>query len=388
MLVIKNAVVYKGTGEAPTVCDILCENGKIARLGVGISVPDSAETIDAGGLFAMPGIVDAHCHVGGFTTTDPGDDDLNEMSASATPEMEALYSIDPANPSFAMVRSAGITTMGVTPGSGNVICGLACAVKSYGTRVSEMCIKNGVAMKMALGGNPKGVYGKRNMLPMTRMGIASIIRTNLAKAKEYAGKKEEAAGDPEKKPSYDAGMENLCRVLRREMPIKVHCEQFDMLTIFRIADEFDIELTIEHGWGASDFYDEFGAAKNLRGVVFGPIGVELLPGECGKVDIECLAELTRRGVTCAIMTDGPVLHPEMIVEQAGEAVRTGSRHLDVLDMLTINPAKILGVEARVGSLEVGKDADIALFSGTPALDVTAMVRYTVVDGRIVYRAGS
>jgi imidazolonepropionase-like amidohydrolase len=334
----------------------------------------------------MPGIVDAHCHVGGFSTADPGGDDLNEMSANATPEMEALYSIDPSNPSFAMVRSAGITTMGVTPGSGNVICGLACAVKSYGTRVSEMCIKNDVAMKMALGGNPKGVYGKRNLLPMTRMGIASIIRTNLIKAKEYAEKKEKAAGDPEKKPAYDAGMENLCRVLRREMPIKVHCEQFDMLTIFRIADEFNIELTIEHAWGASDFYEEFAAAKNLRGVVFGPIGVDLLPGECGKVDIECLAELTRRGITCAIMTDGPVMHPEMIVEQAGEAVRTGSRHLDVLDMLTINPAKILGVEDRVGSLAVGKDADIVLFRGTPALDVTAMVQFTVIDGQIVHRA--
>lgn len=378
MLVIRNAKIYTCAGKIYEQADILIDGQKIAAIGENLDVPPQTKSIDADGLVAMPGIVDAHSHVGLFG--DGSGHDANEMTANATPEVESYYGIDIGDKAFQRVCRAGITVSAIPPGSGNVIGGMVCAVKSYGDSLEKMCIKNPVALKMALGGNPKGVYGKRNQMPMTRMGVAEIIRENLIRAKEYLAKQQRGEA-----VEYHQGMENLCKVLRREIPMKVHCEQFDMLTILRIAEEFDVELTIEHAWGASDFYDDIAASKNLRGIIFGPIGVYLTPGECGKVDIDSLIELDRRGVCCSIMTDGPVMNPDLIVCQAGELVRFGMDQQKALQMLTINPAKILGLEDRIGSLEKGKDADVVLFRGEPAIDTAARVVCTIVNGEIAYQ---
>lgn len=378
MLVIRNAKIYTCAGKIYEQADILIDGQKIAAIGENLDVPPQTKSIDADGLVAMPGIVDAHSHVGLFG--DGSGQDANEMTANATPEVESYYGIDIGDKAFQRVCRAGITVSAIPPGSGNVIGGMVCAVKSYGDSLEKMCIKNPVALKMALGGNPKGVYGKRNQMPMTRMGVAEIIRENLIRAKEYLAKQQRGEA-----VEYHQGMENLCKVLRREIPMKVHCEQFDMLTILRIAEEFDVELTIEHAWGASDFYDDLAASKNLRGIIFGPIGVYLTPGECGKVDIDSLIELDRRGVCCSIMTDGPVMNPDLIVCQAGELVRFGMDQQKALQMLTINPAKILGLEDRIGSLEKGKDADVVLFRGEPAIDTAARVVCTIVNGEIAYQ---
>lgn len=385
MLVIKNARIFTAADTDYEQGCILVEDGKIFAVGPNTVFPENVDVIDANGLFAMPGIVDAHSHIGGFGSN--GDDqDLNEMTCNATPAVESYYAIDPASKDFARAIQAGITTSVIAPGSGNVIGGLVCAVKSAGKSMREMCIKNPVALKMALGGNPKGVYGAKQQLPMTRMGVAQIIRDQLSKARVYMEKKKDADEDSSKMPAYDAGLENVCRVLRKEIPVKVHCEQFDMLTTLRIAEEFDILFTLDHAWGSTDFMQEICTAKNLVGVIYGPIGVPLLPGECGKVDIECLAELDRRGVVCAIMTDGPIMNPELIVGQAGEAVRTGTPHARALRMITINAAKIAGLDGRIGSLEPGKDADIVLFKGIPALDTAARCVMSIIDGNVVYRA--
>lgn len=378
MLVIRNAKIYTCAGKIYEQADILIDGHKIAAIGENLDVPPQTKSIDADGLVAMPGIVDAHSHVGLFG--DGSGQDANEMTANATPEVESYYGIDIGDKAFQRVCRAGITVSAIPPGSGNVIGGMVCAVKSYGDSLEKMCIKNPVALKMALGGNPKGVYGKRNQMPMTRMGVAEIIRENLIRAKEYLAKQQRGEA-----VEYHQRMENLCKVLRREIPMKVHCEQFDMLTILRIAEEFDVELTIEHAWGASDFYDDIAASKNLRGIIFGPIGVYLTPGECGKVDIDSLIELDRRGVCCSIMTDGPVMNPDLIVCQAGELVRFGMDQQKALQMLTINPAKILGLEDRIGSLEKGKDADVVLFRGEPAIDTAARVVCTIVNGEIAYQ---
>lgn len=378
MLVIRNAKIYTCAGKIYEQADILIDGQKIAAIGENLDVPPQTKSIDADGLVAMPGIVDAHSHVGLFG--DGSGQDANEMTANATPEVESYYGIDIGDKAFQRVCRAGITVSAIPPGSGNVIGGMVCAVKSYGDSLEKMCIKNPVALKMALGGNPKGVYGKRNQMPMTRMGVAEIIRENLIRAKEYLAKQQRGEA-----VEYHQGMENLCKVLRREIPMKVHCEQFDMLTILRIAEEFDVELTIEHAWGASDFYDDIAASKNLRGIIFGPIGVYLTPGECGKVDIDSLIELDRRGVCCSIMTDGPVMNPDLIVCQVGELVRFGMDQQKALQMLTINPAKILGLEDRIGSLEKGKDADVVLFRGEPAIDTAARVVCTIVNGEIAYQ---
>ena len=382
MLVIQNARIFTAADKNYERGDIAVENGKILSVGENLPVPQGAEVIDARGLFVMPGIVDAHSHVGGFG--EGNQQDLNEMTCNATPAVESFYGIDSESKDFPRIIKAGITTSVIAPGSGNVIGGMACACKSVGRSTAEMCIKNPVALKMALGGNPKGAYGAKNQLPMTRMGVAEVIRSTLFKARDYMEKQQAAKDDPAKMPPYDQGLENICKVLRREIPIKVHCEQFDMMTTLRIAEEFNIRFTLDHAWGATDFMDEICSAKNLVGVIFGPIGVSLTPGECGKVDIECLEELNRRGVTCAIMTDGPIMNPELLVGQAGEAVRMGTPHERVLRMLTINPAKIAGLEDRLGSLEPGKDADIVFFKGVPALDVAARCVRTIINGKTVY----
>ncbi len=385
MLVIKNARIFTAADKDYEKGSILIDGGKIAAIGSDLNVPEGAETIDASGLFAMPGIVDAHSHIGGFGANGE-DQDLNEMTANATAAVESYYAIDPTSKDFERALRAGITTSVIAPGSGNVIGGLVCAVKNAGGSMREICIKNPIALKMALGRNPKGVYGSKQQLPMTRMGVAQVIRDQLSKGRSYMEKQKAAEGDLSKMSPYDAALENICRVLRREIPVKVHCEQFDMLTTLRIAEEFDILFTLDHAWGSTDFMEEICTAKNLVGVIYGPIGVPLLPGECGKVDIECLAELDRRGVTCAIMTDGPIMNPEQIVGQAGEAVRTGTPHARALRMLTINPARIAGLDGRLGSLEPGKDADIVLFKGTPALDTAARCVMSIIDGKVVYRA--
>lgn len=380
MLVIQNAHIFtaaKTKKKDYKKASILIDRDKIVEVG-HFEIPTDARIIDASGLFVMPGLVDAHSHIGGFNREEQ---DLNEMTNHATPSVEAFYGIDCTSEDFQKAVKAGITTSVITPGSGNVIGGMVCAVKHKGKSSEEMCIANPVALKMAMGGNPKSVYGTRNQMPMTRMGIAQIIRDRLNKAKEYMAKKEKAKKNP---PPYDAGMENLCKVLRKEIPLKVHCEQYDMLTVIKIAEEFDIRFTLDHAWGASDFYDEICSAKGLVGVIYGPIGILLLPGECGKIDIECLAELDRRGVTCAIMTDGPILAPEMLVCQAGEAVRHGTPHERALRMITLGAAEIAGLDRRIGSIEKGKDADIAIFKGLPALDADARCVMTIIDGEIVY----
>lgn len=380
MLVIKGGKIYTSADGVVEKGNILIKDGKVA----GISTTDDwncDNVIDAEGLVVLPGIVDAHSHIGGFGS-DMSDPDLNEMTNNATPQVESIYAIDTDSGMFQRAIKEGITTSAIAPGSGNVIGGLVCAVKSHGKNINDMCIKNPIALKMALGGNPKGVYGKRNQMPMTRMGIAQVIRDYLSKGLEYMEKMK--SEDISKRPDFDYGMENICKVLNKEIPLKVHGEQFDMLTIIRIAEEFNIDFTLDHAWGASDFYDDI-TNSNCKGVIYGPIGVLLLPGECGKIDIDSLIELDRRGVDCAIMTDGPITSPDMLIVQAGEVVRFGGDIERVINMITINPARIMGVDDRVGSIEVGKDADIAIFKGTPALDTDSKVVYTIVNGEVVYK---
>lgn len=378
MLVIKDAKIFTSANRVIEKGSILIEDGKILDVGENLELPEG-EVIDGEGLVVIPGIVDAHSHISGFGA-DMEEQDLNEMTKNATPEVESIYSVDTKSPMFERAIKGGITTSAIAPGSGNVVGGLVCAVKSYGDNIEDMCIKNPIALKAALGGNPKGVYGKRNEMPMTRMGIANVLRETFIKAQEYMGKREKDKDTP-----FDQGLENVCKVLRKEIPLKVHCEQFDMLTTIRIAEEFDIDFTLDHAWGASDFYDDIIGSKNLKGVIYGPIGVLLLPGECGKIDIFSLVELDKKGVTCAIMTDGPILKPDIIVVQAGEVIRFGGDIERVINMLTINPAKILGVDDRVGSIEKGKDADLVIFDGIPALDTNANVQYTIINGKIVYK---
>ncbi len=382
MLLIKNAKIYSMVAPIIEQGDILIENNKIVKIGQGIE-EKKAEVLRADGLIALPGLVDAHTHIGGMNFSQPTHtDDLNEMTNNITPDLQAIYGIDPGSPDFAYAYQNGITTVAITPGSGNVVAGWAFAAKTYGKNIFEMCIKNPIALKVALGGNPKRVYGKRNQQPSTRMSIPVMIKDLLSRANEYLEKKEQAQRENEELPAYDRELEAVIPVLKKEIPLKIHCTQFDMLTAIEIAREFGLDFTLDHAWGASEYLEEI--IESGCKIVFGPIGSMKSLGEARLIDIESVVELDRRGVPVSLITDAPILSIDSLLHHAGEAVRAGCAVERVLRMITINAAEIIGVADRVGSLEVGKDADIVLFKGLPAYDTKAEVIATLINGKIVY----
>ena len=379
MLLIKNALLYTMEDEAPFKGDILIREGKIEQVGCDLKA-DGAEVIEASGLVATPGLIDAHLHTGGFFEDTPGD--LNEMTDPVTPQMDAIHAINVKAKDFLELSKNGITAGCFIPGSGNVIGGTGFVAKTAGKDLKEMVVRHPAVMKCALGINPKG-YGKRGQAPMTRMGVAELLRDALRKAQAYLKKKEAAGEDTEKLPPFDAKCEALIPVLKREIPLKVHCEQFDMLTTISIAKEFGCEYTIEHAWASNLYADEL--VEGGGSICFGPIQIPEGTGELTGGDVGMVRELDERGLNVCLITDGPLFGAEVLLISAGEAVRYGVPHDRALRMVTINAAKTLHVEDRMGSLKPGKDADIVLWSAVPALDTAARVLLTIVDGKVVYR---
>lgn len=381
MYVIKNALVYTMADAGVVKADILVENGKIAAIGENLN----AETvIDAAGKVVTPGFVDAHSHIGGIADLTPLGEDLNEITNPLTPELDAYYGINPKDKCFGYAIEQGITTSCLIPGSANVVCGWGMAYKSAG---EHRLIKDPVALKAAMGINPKGCYAAKKMAPMTRMAIANLMKKYLRDVKDYMAKKAAAGDDATKLPPYDLGLEHGIPVIEKKIPLKVHSYMHDMMTLLEIAKEFDILVTMDHAQGASDFADEL-ADPHVKGVVFGPTCEPLFPGEGGKLDYECCKMLDDRGVNVAVMTDGPVTAINMLLYEIGEAVRKGMDPVRALGMVTVNAARILGIEDRVGSLAVGMDADILVWSALPSLAADAVLERVIIDGKTVFNAVS
>lgn len=381
MYVIRNATVYTMEDDKARNADILVnDKGKIEKIARNINVKN-AEVIDASGKVVIPGFVDAHSHIGGVWMED---EDLNECSNPCTPEMDSYYGIDPKDKMFNIAIRNGITTSCLIPGSGNVIGGWGIVLKLNEGSIDERLLLHPACLKAATGINPKGVYSPRTQLPMTRMGIAFILRDYLRKVQEYKEKKEKAKGDKKKMPPYDLGLEHGIPVLEKKIPLKVHTYMHDMVTVVEIAREFDIYVTIDHAQGASDYYDVL-KDRHVKGVIFGPISSGLFPGEGGKIDYECCKGLDDRGIKVTVMTDGPVTPENLLICQMGEAVRRGMDPVRALGMITRNAAKILMVDDRVGTLKEGKDADLLIFETLPTLDVRANLLLTMIDGKVVYK---
>ena len=377
MYVIKNALVYTMREAGVVKADILVKDGKIAAIGENLS----AETvIDAAGKVVTPGFVDAHSHIGGIADLTPLGEDLNEITNPLTPELDAYYGINPKDRCFGYAIEQGITTSCLIPGSANVVCGWGMAYKSAG---DHRLLKDAVALKAAMGINPKGCYAAKKMAPMTRMAIANLMKKYLRDVKDYMAKKAAAGDDATKLPPYDLGLEHGIPVIEKKIPLKVHSYMHDMMTLLEIAKEFDILVTMDHAQGASDFADEL-ADPHVKGVIFGPTCEPLFPGEGGKLDYECCKMLDDRGVTVAVMTDGPVTTINMLLYEIGEAVRKGMDPVRALGMVTVNAAKILGIEDRVGSLAVGMDADILVWSALPSLAADAVLERVIIDGKTVF----
>lgn len=364
---------------------ILLSEGKIKEIGPMAQCPIASDVIDAQGRVVMPGLVDSHTHIGimedslGFEG-----DDANELTDPVTPHLRAIDGINHMDRSFAEARQWGVTTVVSGPGSGNVICGQFAALKTFGRSVDEMIIKEPCALKVAFGENPKTVYHEKNHTPSTRMATAAILREQLYKAKEYMEAWEDYNKDSEEndKPEYDMRLEAIIPALKRELIVKIHAHRADdILTAIRIAKEFNLKYTIDHateGYLMADILKE----QDVR-VILGPLLTDRSKIELKNQNIEAPGILAKQGVPVAIMTDHPCVPIQHLLLCAAVAVREGMPEYDALRAVTINAAMAAGIENRVGSLEVGKDADIILFSGHP-LDYKTKVDMTIINGKVVY----
>jgi len=357
--------------------DVLIDDGKIVSVAEQIEPQPQWRVLDLTGLYVLPGLIDSHSHAGG-TRNEPYSDDLNEMTGPLQPELNSYYGIDPEDPIFEDILQDGITSSCIVPGSGNVIGGVGIVLKSAGKSYGERIVRNPAVLKAAAGINPKAVYAAKSMAPMTRMSWSHLLRSYFRRVRTYLDAKQ--AGE---NPTYDEGLENGVLVLNKQMPLKVHAYQHDMMSILEIAQEFDFMITLDHAQGASDFLEEL-QDPHVAGVIFGPVVMGLAPGEPCKADYAALPLLDQRGVLTAVNTDAPASTGQTLIFHVGEAIRAGMEPERAIAMVTSNAAKILGCEDRIGSLEPGKDADIAVFTGYPGLNVTAENCLTIVDGEIVF----
>lgn len=381
MLCIKNGLIYTMTQKEPIKGDVLIEDGKIRGIGADLEIPEGTEVVDAEGLEVYPGFVEAHCHTGldGYGIGYEGRDycELNDL---VTPQLRAIDGINPFDPCFQHAREAGVTCIGTGPGSADVLGGTFAAVKTAGKRIDKMVVKYPVAMKCAFGENPKNCYQDKG--DTSRMTTAALLRNELFKAKAYMEKKEAAGDDVQKQPEFNLKLESLIPVLKKEIPLKAHAHQAnDIFTALRIAKEFGLDITLEHVTEGHMIADEL-AGEHVPMAV-GPTLTHATKFELQNKSWTTPGVLASMGCQVSIITDAPVIPQEYLPLCAGLAVKAGMDEFDALKAITINPAKHLGVEDRVGSLEVGKDGDVVVMSGSP-LKVESLVKWVVIDGVVVY----
>lgn len=365
MFLIKNANLVSMADIDEEIVDILTDGKIITKIGK-IDEKDypEAEVFDAMGRLVTPGIVEGHCHIGVSEQAIRSEgDDCNEFSSPIVPHMRAIDGIKPQDMAYAQAINAGVTTVVTGPGSGEVISGTFCAMKTYGRTVLDMVFRDDVAMKFAFGENPKRFFGTKGLMPMTRMGTAALMRENLQKAKIYHDKKKafENGEKDAKEPEYNAAIARLSLVFDG-MRVKMHAhQQDDIVTAIRMMEEFGLEGTIEH---CSEGYliPEVLKEKNQK-ITIGPTMVSLSKYEVRNKTFDAGKVYYDNGIEFSIMTDHPVISIEYLTTQAAHYIKHGVPAKEVLKAITINPAKFNGIDDVVGSIEVGKDADIVVWSG-------------------------
>ena len=324
------------------------------------------EVLNAGGKWLLPGFVDIHTHLGLF-----GDgvgfeaEDCNESTDPITPQLRVIDGINPMDRTFEDARNGGVTAVIVAPGSANPSAGQAAAIRTYGRRIDDMILKAPVAMKFALGENPKSTYNDRDETPVTRMATAALIRENLRKAQEYRMKQQLAQEDPDfDAPDFDMKLEALVPVLNREIQAHFHAHRLDdIFTAIRIAKEFDLDYVIIHGTEAYLAPDIM--AQEQARVVTGPNLLDRCKPELRNMSFSGPVVLTHQDVLCSICTDHPETPLQYLPLCAAMAMRSGLTRQEALAAITIQPARIAGLDKQIGSLEVGKDADLVLATGDP-----------------------
>ena len=382
MLLIKNGHIKPMVGADLPCGDVLIDDdGKIAAVGVSLTVPENCPVLDAQGRLVTPGCIDAHCHIGLDNEAVGWEGmDYNEIVDPITPQMRAIDSIYPQDEAFSLAIQGGVTTACTGPGSANVVGGTFTVIKLHGNRVDNMIIRDAVAMKCAFGENPKRCYGQGGKkAPMTRMGVAALLRELLFKTRRYM--EDKAAG---KNPGFDMKLEAMIPVLEGKLPLKAHAHRADdILTAIRIAKEFGVKLTLDHCTDGAVIADEL--AQEGYPAFVGPSLGSKTKVELTNKSFATAGALHSAGVPISIITDAPVIPLQYLPMCAGLAADAGLDREEAWKAITINPATALGIADRVGSLEAGKDADIVIWSADPITTLAAAAAITIVDGKVVYQ---
>jgi len=386
MILIKNGRILTMAGKTYEPGSLLIKEGKILQIDDKINIDQNEvpEIIDASDCWVMPGLIEAHCHIG-ITEEKKGfeGDDCNEMKEPITPYIRGLDAINPMDSAFHNAISSGITSMMIGPGSSNVVGGQFVFIKADGRCVDDMVVLEPAAMKTAFGENPKGNYNEQGVVPTTRMTMAAMLREELFSAREYLKKKEKAEKSGEE---FEADFEKECwiPVLRKKIPLKAHVHRADdILTAIRIAKEFDVDMTLDHCTEGHLIANEI-KASGFPAIV-GPTLASRNKIEVQNMDFKTPGILHKHGIKVAICTDHPVSRIQYLPICAGFAAKEGLGIEEGLKAITINAAEICRVSHRVGSLEVGKDADIAVFTGNP-MEVFTKTLFTIINGEVIYRA--
>ncbi len=376
MLAITNAKIFDGTGKKYENANLLIQDGKIQSLGEELEIGEEYTVIDAAGKIVTPGLIDVHTHLGVHEEgVGKEGQDFNETSAAATAQVRAIDGINPMEKGLEDARRFGITTVQVMPGSANVIGGEMIVLKTAGQIIDEMVIRNPSGLKAATGENPKRFHGGKGIMPTTRMGVAAILREKFIEAQSYIENRK--AGKADRKLE----LENIAKVLNKEIPLRVHAHRADdIITILRLKREFGFDLTIEHcteGHLIAPFI-----AKHKVRVSVGPTMSSRSKVELADKGWHTLPALAEEGIAFSLTTDHPVVGIEHLMTSAILAVKNGLSEEQALEAITINAARHLGVEDRVGSLEPGKDADFVIWSGDP-FDLRSSVEETYINGERV-----
>ena len=371
-MLFKNATIYT-MEQDPFVGDFKIDKGVFTQIGKDLTAGVGEDVQDLNGLYVFPGLVESHCHLGMEETAIRFEgDDVNEITDPITPNMRGIDGCNPMDETIESALKGGVTTVAAGPGSANVIGGTFFAYKTVGNCIDEMSIQNPLAMKAAFGENPKRCYKDKKI--DTRMQISALLRETLAKTKEYMEKKE--AG---KEVAYDQKLEAMIPVVKREIPLKCHAHRADdILTVIRIAKEYDIKVTLDHVTDARCIIPQI--KESGFSCICGPALTHKSKFELANMSFETPNELYKAGILFSIITDSPVVPQQYLSLSAALAAKAGLPEYEAIKAITINPAKILGLDNRLGSIKEGKDADFVICTKN-ILDTTNEIKAVYVDGK-------
>ena len=371
-MLFKNATIYTMEQE-PFVGDFRIDKGVFTEVGKNLTANEGEDVQDLNGLYVFPGLVESHCHLGMEETAIRFEgDDVNEITDPITPNMRGIDGCNPMDETVELALKGGVTTVAAGPGSANVLGGTFFAYKTKGNCIDEMTIQNPIAMKAAFGENPKRCYQGKKI--DTRMQISALLRETLEKTKEYMKKKEDG-----KDVAYDQKLEAMIPVVKRELPLKCHAHRADdILTAIRIAKEENIKITLDHVTDARSILPQI--KESGFPCICGPALTHKSKFELANMSFETPNELYKAGILFSIITDSPVIPQQYLSLSAALAAKAGLPEYEAIKAITINPAKILGLDNRVGSIKVGKDADFVICTKN-ILDTQNEITAVYVDGK-------